>query len=99
MTTINIDWLRNEISEAEKKVGFNSTSLMQKINESRLLTLKSVLEMCKEIKPKIKRKGIIDLGWLEYFIEEREIVNLAIGGELEDSIEILKLIHSKTIEL
>ena len=48
MATINIDWLRNEISEAEKKVGFNSTLLTQRINESRLLTLKSVLEVCKE---------------------------------------------------
>lgn len=54
MTTINIDWLRNEISEAEKKVGFNSTSLTQRINESRLLTLKSVLEVCKEVNPEIK---------------------------------------------
>lgn len=45
---IDLSWLLNEIEQAEKKNGFYNTSLTQKLNESRLLTLKSVLEVCKE---------------------------------------------------
>ncbi len=43
---LDMTWLLNEIELAEKKNGFYNTSLTQKLNESRLQTLKLVLSKC-----------------------------------------------------
>lgn len=45
------------------------------------------------------RKAVIDLDWLDGYIEEREMVNNAVGGHLQNPVHILNIVKEKCIPI